>query len=175
MGSTKPKEWRLQTPFTAVFFFCNVFLAGCQNEEPKRALQADPESNKQPIRLSAETVSRIERFCGDCHPLPLPTTFPKANWVEEIRQGYDFYIQSNRSDLVEPIRQDVVNYYQDLAPERVIVPRADGMKSVVSPVRSERSQPFGIEEPSPAIAHVVWKPSQKTVYFTDMRGTTLRA
>ena len=107
--------------------------------------------------------------------MPIPSTFPKANWAEEVRQGFDFYIESNRTDLEEPIRQDVVKYFQESAPDKVLVPRADELKQEPSPVQFQRGQGLGIADLSPATAHVVWNPIQKTVYFTDMRGSTLRA
>ena len=120
------KESRLHTEWISVLCIFSALLWGCQNEEANLDSRSETKGIKHPHKLSPDTISRIERFCGDCHPLPHPSTFPKANWVEEVRQGFDFYIDSNRTDLVEPIRQDVVRYYQDLAPDKVVVPRADG-------------------------------------------------
>ncbi len=124
--------------------------------------------------LSAETISRIQRFCGDCHPMPIPSTFPKANWVEEVRQGFDFYIESKRSDLEEPIRQDVVRYFQDAAPDKVLVPRAREMKQEASTVRFQRSAGIGHSDLSPATAQVLWNPIEKSIFFTDMSAGTFR-
>jgi len=171
----KKKPWRLRTAWIAVFFFLVVGFFGCQNEESTRGSR--PASNPTTLTssLPTETIGRIERFCGDCHPLPFPSTFPKANWVEEVRQGFDFYIESKRTDLEEPVRHDVVKYFQDLAPDKVLVPRADAMKQSLSPVQFQRGKGLGIADLSPATAHVVWNPVQKAVYFTDMRGGTLRS
>lgn len=155
--------------------FCIIVLGGCHREGANYDSPSEKErTNQLATGLSPETVSRIERFCGDCHPMPIPATFPKANWPEEVRQGFDFYMESNRNDLEEPIRHDVVKYFQHSAPERILVPRADEMKKEPSSIRFERGQGFGIADSPAATAHVVWNPMQKSVYFTDMRGSTFR-
>ncbi len=119
--------------------------------------------------LTQETKNKIERFCSDCHPLPLPETFPKAAWPEEVRQGYDFYVQAKRSDLPEPLRHDTIRYFQELAPDKVIVPRADSLSEPASPVKFELGPSLLTAEESPATAHLVWDKSQRSLYFTDMR------
>lgn len=131
--------------------------------------------------LSSETIQRIERFCGDCHPMPIPATFPKSRWPEEVRQGFDFYIESRRTDLPEPIRQDVVKYFQDAAPERVVVPRADQMPSAVSPVHFQPAPDFQLNgspdaasSAAPAIAQLIWNAGEQAVYFSDMQAGTFR-
>lgn len=131
--------------------------------------------------LSGEVVQQIERFCGDCHSMPIPTTFPKNRWPEEVRQGYDFYIASRRTELQEPIRQDVVKYFQDRAPERVVVPRADQMPAEPSPIHFQPAADFRLssnpgDKPSsaPAIAQLMWNSSEQAVYFTDMLEGTFR-
>lgn len=167
------KELTLHTKWIPVLCIFSALLGGCQYKEANLDSRSETRVIKHPHKLSPDIISRIERFCGDCHPLPLPSTFPKANWVEEVRQGFDFYIDSNRTDLVEPIRQDVVRYYQDLAPDKVVVPRADGIQQVPSPVRFQRGPGIGITDLSPATAHVVWNASKNVVNFTDMRGSTL--
>lgn len=153
-----------------------IILGGCSGRVANRDVDAVSKVSASVTALSPEIASRVRQFCGDCHPLPLPSTFPKANWAEEVQQGFDFYIQSNRTDLDEPIRRDAVKYFQDLAPEKVLVPRADDLKSIRSSVRFERGrgEGTGISDSTPATAHVVWNALEKTVYFTDMRAGSLR-
>jgi FG-GAP-like repeat len=133
------------------------------------------QANQPHDSLSANTIAKIERFCADCHTLPLPSTFPKANWPDEVRQGFDFYIESNRTDLDEPVRQDVVKYYQDAAPERILVPRADQMPKQVAPVQFQRCNGISIGESAPATAQVLWDVPSKSIIYSDMRLGTLRA
>ncbi len=157
-----------------LFFLCFQFM-GCGSQPSKIALDTDTKpAIKSTSTLSPKVIANIEKFCGDCHPLPLPSTFPKANWPEEVRQGFDFYIESMRTDLDEPIRQDVVRYYQDAAPDKVVVPRADQMKVERSSVLFQKGPGIGPTESEPATAHLVWNSSQKSLYFTDMRAGTLR-
>ncbi|MEQ1828019.1 MAG: VCBS repeat-containing protein, partial [Pirellula sp.] len=138
-------------------------LFGCQ----AHSTQEKSESESGP--LSTESIATIEKFCGDCHNIPLPSTFPKANWPQEVKQGFDFYIDSNRSDLQEPVRQDVVRYFQDAAPDRIVVPRADQMIAPESSVRflKQASIPPGAD--SPATAQISWRDTDSTICFSDMR------
>ncbi|XZE52725.1 FG-GAP repeat domain-containing protein [Planctomycetaceae bacterium SH139] len=128
------------------------------------------QSANAPSPLAPETILQIERFCGDCHPLPLPETFPREHWEEEVIQGYDLYIASRRTDLVEPSRQDAIRYYTDAAPDTVFVPRADSLPVYESSTRLERAplEIAGLGKTS-SISHLIRgsKPSQ--FYSADMR------
>ena len=82
--------------------------------------------NKEaPISLVASsgapeaTEPQIQAFCGDCHRVPRPDSFPKERWYEEVRRGYDFYYKSGRTDLKPPAQQQVVNYFRERAPTRL--------------------------------------------------------
>ncbi len=79
-------------------------------------------STSQVAPLAPHVVSKIKTFCGDCHAMPDPQTFPKSRWEEEVVQGYQFYIDSGRSDLPEPIRSETVRYFRDHAPDEVTIP-----------------------------------------------------
>ncbi|MCU0717969.1 MAG: hypothetical protein MUD03_17765, partial [Pirellula sp.] len=64
-------------------------------------------------------VTRIERFCSDCHALPNPNSFEKDIWHEEVRKGFEFYARSGRNDLELPTIEEVVRYYRERAPEKI--------------------------------------------------------
>jgi hypothetical protein len=153
-----------------------VAVASCTSRPPQPR-EASLESLEPTLLppLSAASVTRIERFCGDCHPLPFASSFPKSNWVEEVRQGFEFYIESERTDLEEPTQQEVVQYYQADAPDKVLVPRADEMTAAISPIRFEAIHGLGSVPGSSATAQVVWDASTRSVLFTDMRGGTLNS
>ena len=158
-----------------------LFLATVGCLDNSRSQSSSKPSPARHGELPSETIQRIERFCADCHAMPIPETFPKSRWPEEVRQGFDFYIESGRTDLQEPIRQDVVKYFQDAAPERVVVPRADQMPSEVSPVHFQPAPDFRLsgnhnEQPgaAPAIAQLIWNAGERAVYFSDMQEGTFR-
>ena len=94
-------------------------LNGCQ---PAPATP-DPESlasAASPPPVDAEP--RIRTFCGGCHALPSPLSFPRDDWYHEVQRGFDFYYQSGRRDLTPPVQADVVRWYQSQAPKSLELP-----------------------------------------------------
>ena len=69
-----------------------------------------------------ELTQQIKVFCGGCHAVPLPDSFPKQAWHDEVRRGFGFYYESGRKDLVPPLQASVVSWYQQRAPERLAEP-----------------------------------------------------
>ena len=53
----------------------------------------------------------VKSFCGDCHTYPEPETFPATVWREEVRNGFNFYLESGRSDLSPPPIDEVIQYH----------------------------------------------------------------
>ena len=103
--------------------------------------------------LSEDARARVERFCGDCHGMPRPESFPRERWPKEVRQGYDFYLASLRTDLPRPPEGEAIRYFQASAPERIEVPRAADR---VEPPSSVDFEPIeilaGADAIDPAIA-----------------------
>src|SRR5687768_6379451 len=52
----------------------------------------------------------IQRFCGDCHALPEPSSFVREVWYDEIHKGFEFYARSGRDDLQPPSLASVLKY-----------------------------------------------------------------
>lgn len=150
---------------------CGIVGAGC-SRRPSSLDTTDAGSTS--VALSEASIARIERFCADCHPLPPPSSFPKSSWPEEVRLGFNFYIETGRTDLDEPTQQEAVEYYQAAAPDKVIVPRADEMIAEPSPIRFEPIHGLGKSTAPAATAQVLWEASSKSVLFTDMRNGTLK-
>jgi hypothetical protein len=126
-------------------------MTGCRREPPPPPADAI-------TPLTATELSRIkpevERFCGHCHVTPAPESFPKDRWVHEIERGYQFYLLSGKTDVPLPARRDVLHYYQALAPERLILPRAVPMESSPRFVREKELR--DMESPDvPATAHLL--------------------
>ena len=89
------------------------FMAGCQNA----SLPIPPPSSPANHALTPATEAAIVAFCGDCHAMPDPASFPKTAWDKEVRRGYDFYYASGRNSLAVPVFADTKHYFVTRAPE----------------------------------------------------------
>jgi hypothetical protein len=66
---------------------------------------------------SSANDEMVVAFCGDCHVMPDPASFPKDAWHAEVRRGFEFYFASGRTDLALPKSVDVQDYFVQRAPE----------------------------------------------------------
>ncbi len=145
-------------------------VAGCSpNPSEATAVLSSAETPVEPVVLSSESIASITAFCGDCHAPPLPDTFPKSRWPAEVLQGYRFYEESERDDLVEPIRAHVIQYYQSAAPDEVLVPPADQLPSVPAPIRFRLAEEFDFKVDSPTTANLHWEMSSRSIVYTNMQ------
>lgn len=140
-------------------------ISGCGSHLPAASERRESPAAAAP--LSPATVAQIKTFCGDCHTLPDPQTFPKSRWDAEVEQGYNFYIASGRTDLVEPKRSDSVRFFRDPAPEAIAIP---------SPPSEPTAHTFRKIEPvavrnkeANCIAHVIWDSAAEQLLSSDMR------
>ena len=135
-----------------------------------------PPMTPQPV-VNVEAVRpEVEQFCGNCHATPQPTSFPRDRWAHEVDRGYEFYLLSGRSDLKVPKRATVIAYYEQLAPDRLLLPFpvADSHSHFD---RLEVAWPDNLTEPA-AVAHVLaLKPSSEPpgqpFWLCDMRRGTV--
>jgi hypothetical protein len=120
----------------------------------------------------ASLEPRINRFCGDCHAVPDPNTFPRAAWYDEVAQGYNFYRESKRSDLDAPPMSEVVAYYRALAPEQLAVPVSDsGTSPDIQFEQSTMRPPHGVSFASVSHIHRLTSTSgETTLVACDMRS-----
>jgi len=132
--------------------------------------------------LSALAQAKVERFCGDCHPLPAPESFPRDRWPKEVRQGFDFYLASLRTDLPRPPEGDAIRYFQATAPDRLSVPRAADRPESPPPIVFQPVTGLtGADTPDPAVAQVVALPrtgagtTPLRLLSTDMRSGEIRS
>ena len=79
---------------------------------------------------------QVKIFCGACHAVPLPDSFPKDAWYQEVKRGFDFYYDSGRKDLTPPPQASVVGWYRQRAPERLASPEQTEART--SPLKFER-------------------------------------
>ncbi|MFM7057683.1 MAG: FG-GAP-like repeat-containing protein [Planctomycetota bacterium] len=107
-----------------------------------RAESASPEDAAPPpatvqntATIAFQTPADVQTFCGACHAVPNPASFPRDAWYHEVQRGYQFYFDSGRTDLVIPVQASVVAWYQSQAPEQL--PR-DDQPTTPSPIVFER-------------------------------------
>jgi hypothetical protein len=84
----------------------SVFLGTSQ---PPPALALPPEA------LEA-TAAEVHTFCGACHTVPPPDSFPRREWRRQVKQAYSFYRETNVPREF-PSLEGVVRYYEGRAPE----------------------------------------------------------
>jgi hypothetical protein len=121
----------------------------------------------------------VAAFCGDCHAVPPPESFPRRAWREQVELGHRFYVDSGRNDLLVPPMNDVIGYYESLAPEELVLPAHDEPAAGVK-IRFERTR---IEFPHrrplfPAVSHVRLMPpgaaGPPELLFCDMSAGEVR-
>ncbi len=134
----------------------------------------------RPTAVTDAEVARIEAFCGDCHAVPLPDSFPRFAWHTEVRVGYEVYAKSGRTDLDPPPISQTVAYYRSHAPEALTFPTPE-----------ESSRPLGVsfdveklgvdasDVITPAVSHLRWSQlepeGQPVLVVSDMRRGSVMA
>lgn len=105
-----------------------LFFGCTGNTENRSTANGGPEtsyasqSSEVAAAADAELTQQVTVFCGACHAVPLPDSFPKQAWFNEVRRGFNFYYESGRMDLVPPRQASVVSWYQKRAPEQLAEP-----------------------------------------------------
>jgi hypothetical protein len=121
--------------------------------------------------LSAEIEHEIQSFCGDCHRMPNPASFPKSAWRDEVRRGFEFYYTSGRTDLKIPKQSDVTQYFVSRAPEKFAVREVKPLNNGWI-ARFEKQDISISDVRSPATSHVavvdLGPPLGKGILFSDM-------
>lgn len=109
-----------------------VFLPGCDSDEDEAGPDV-PDHSADAAAVEVEKwVPQIIAFCGSCHAMPQPETFPRDAWHHEIETAYDFFYDSNRKETKPPPMTVVVRWYRQHAPERLTLQSDDSTPSPVS-------------------------------------------
>lgn len=110
-----------------------------------------------PSRISPATETSIRGFCGDCHALPRPESFPRDLWHNEVEKGYQHYARSGRTDLAVPAMGQTVAYFRSLAPPQLTYPApVEAGKAFGVSFRTENLQYDETTRTPPAIAALRW-------------------
>jgi hypothetical protein len=108
--------------------FCLVVavgvLVGCGSEDTSPG-PGDIVVEAKPAEVSPDMEGRIVAFCGDCHAVPLPESFPRDRWHVEVRKGYEMYAKSGRTDLSPPPLSETLAYFRSRAPEELVFPASE--------------------------------------------------
>jgi hypothetical protein len=97
----------------------------------------------------------VAAFCGDCHVLPSPDTFPRAGWAREVDRGFEFYRLSGRSDLDLPPRAMALDYFQTGAPAEIQLTKpVETNEAKIAFRRDELHLPDS--EDNPSISYLEW-------------------
>lgn len=112
------------------------------------------------VPLTAETVARVEAFCGDCHAVPIPANYAQHRWSDEVKRGYEFYARSGRADLDPPAPQETLAYYLARAPQQAEFPQpAEASQPLQTKFRVERRF-IPDKGRLPEVSSLIWAPLQ---------------
>jgi hypothetical protein len=107
---------------------------------------AQPTDLPPPPAAAGGEVSeaQLRQFCGACHQVPPPDTFPKREWNEQVQQGYRFFSQG-MLPLPAPPFDQVLRYYRNRAPDELPPARFEDVAGP-PPVRFERTAVAALPE-----------------------------
>jgi hypothetical protein len=129
-----------------------ILAAGCSDDANEVSV---PDSTTTQTKVDIEGFRpEINKFCGGCHAVPDPSTFPRNAWFKEVERGYEFYYKSKRTDLKAPPQSKVVAWYRAQAEERLVLPLPETASSNTQ-VSFQRKKLHAIKSVGfPAISHV---------------------
>ena len=163
-------------PFAVVL----ALVSGCAGDtnDSNAPAGGDPASNASQGREVSEAedmevAQQISVFCGACHAVPLPDSFPKQAWYAEVKRGFDFYYDSGRKDLTPPRQASVLSWYQQRAPEQLAEPDQSVAGTRSSLEFKLRILDVPVDSSEPAAVSVLRLPdansSPSRVWVSDMR------
>jgi hypothetical protein len=122
-----------------------------------------------------DIAEQVHTVCAACHVYPPADSFPRWAWRKEVLQGYQF-AREFRPDLRLPPMQEVIDYYESRAPEKLALPVISNATTPV-PVSFE-ALGDGQGPRDPAIANVnlvrLFHPSRLEVLACDMRSNEVK-
>lgn len=98
--------------------------------------------------------SQIGTFCGGCHGIPNPGSFPKSEWRKEVSRGFEFYRHSGRTDLELPLQEEVIAWFENRAPDALVLPRPVNTEGPAALVFQEDRRPRRADSEVMEIAHL---------------------
>jgi len=126
------------------------------------------------------TPSQIAAFCGTCHAMPSPGSFPRDAWHDDVLRGYEFYARSGMTRLDPPPVHAVVDYFRSRAPEELVFPTPAEAATPLRATFTVEKRKFDRRPPvPPGVAHIRWarlEPGAPPVLLIcDMRDGSVMA
>ena len=113
--------------------------------------------DSSPVTLDRRAASQVVAFCGDCHALPSPESFPRDAWYDKVRRGYEYYARSGRNDLDPPPMQLTMAYYRSRAPRKLVFLEPEEAENELRAVFTTQQFALGPEfDVPPAVSHLRW-------------------
>lgn len=142
MMNSSPQRFTIRRWFLVLTTGLVSVVSGCTQDtnETHSKIKDVPRTDSDSIESSAtnetELTQQVQVFCGACHAVPLPDSFPKDAWYDEVKRGFNFYYDSGRKDLTPPSQASVVRWYRQRAPEQLVPP--DQLETETTPLRFDR-------------------------------------
>ncbi|MCA9033673.1 MAG: VCBS repeat-containing protein [Planctomycetaceae bacterium] len=114
----------------ALVLLVSLLSTGCGNQNPKPGVAW---TDLHPSTGTVATAEQVRTFCGACHAVPRPESFPREAWYDEVKRGFNFYYDSGRTDLEVPSQASVTAYFQQNATEQLAAPEMP--ESSVQPLK----------------------------------------
>lgn len=125
--------------FYAMFCLLMAFsLPSCSREKPMAKVDKGTQTN----RISEHVEGQVKAFCGDCHEVPSPDSFPRNAWSREVDRGFEFYNLSGRNDLNVPLKSEVIRWYRSRAPSELTIATTKSTEGALI----FQAETFGIED-----------------------------
>lgn len=109
--------------FLSAFSGCHSRDVAFEGAEPNGSTEVGS------VHTAAASEQAVRNFCGSCHVVPSPASFPAEYWEEKVADGFLFYRQSGRKDLAVPSIDAVVAYFVERAPIAFDMPAIDRVKA----------------------------------------------
>ena len=137
-------------------------------------------ASTETVSLDADAVARMEAFCGDCHAVPKPDSFPRYAWHNEVMLGYAALREIGASGLETSAHGRDVCLLPATCPEQLTFPEPpEAPHKLAVSFQVEKLQIEVSGGVQPAVAHLNWlrlKPeSEPELIVTDMRRGTVMA
>jgi hypothetical protein len=115
--------WRLGFfGLAAAIFGLSAWGVICAHPSPTTA-ETSPVPGA-PAAVAEATPEQVHTLCGACHAYPPPDSFPRSAWRKEVKQAYDFLRESTLA-VPYPSLESVVSYYENRAPEKLVIPSTE--------------------------------------------------
>ncbi len=157
-----PIAFRRQLQACAATLFALTIGGGCSDSPPaappvgSAGVPAAATGGGGPAVDLAAFRPQVTQFCGNCHGVPSPDTFPRDAWYDEVEQGFGFYYTSGRTDLNPPRIQDVVEFYRSQAPAEWVLPPIDTPTSASPIAFHTQVVPLPEGTAQPGVSHLRW-------------------